>query len=274
MNFLVFQLHAPLAAWGEPAVGEFRPSANEPSESALQGLLGAALGVDRNDGDAHCALAQGYGYAVGTLARRNAWGEHRSSSLLRDYHTAQTVSANKFKKAPHRTRRDELAFAKSDLNTILSTREYRQDGAWLVAVWAQQPDARWSLAELQSHLQRPVFTLYLGRKCCPPSAPLVPKMIEAGNATEALQTYWAEQQVHLAKHRETLKQKKAWDLFSASENLLPDSRLERVCSQDAAQLPTQPAQAFRVSRKDRVLSRSHWQFGDRTQHVALLAEEG
>ena len=49
METLVFQLHAPLSSWGEAAVGEYRPSAEYPSQSAIHGLLGAALGVDRAD---------------------------------------------------------------------------------------------------------------------------------------------------------------------------------------------------------------------------------
>ena len=43
MDYLVFQLQAPLAAWGEPAVGEYRGSAAHPGESALLGLLAAPL---------------------------------------------------------------------------------------------------------------------------------------------------------------------------------------------------------------------------------------
>ena len=49
METLIFQLEAPLSSWGEVAVGEYRPSAEYPSQSAVQGLLGAALGLDRDD---------------------------------------------------------------------------------------------------------------------------------------------------------------------------------------------------------------------------------
>ncbi|HLD44337.1 MAG TPA: CRISPR-associated protein Cas5, partial [bacterium] len=49
MDYLVFQLRAPLSAWGETAVGEYRPTSNYPSNSALLGLLAAALGIDRED---------------------------------------------------------------------------------------------------------------------------------------------------------------------------------------------------------------------------------
>ena len=129
MDFLVFQLHAPLAAWGDTAVGEYRGSLTWPGESALIGLLGAALGIRRDEEAAHAALRQGYRYAVGVVAQ---------GTLLRDYHTAQVPGRADLKKRPHRTRRDELAVPKPALNTVLSTRDYRQDGAWRVAIQEAQ----------------------------------------------------------------------------------------------------------------------------------------
>lgn len=110
MDYLVFQLQAPLSSWGEPAVGEFRGTAEHPSQSALIGLLGAALGVVRSDEAAHAALRDGYGFAVGLQSPGN---------LLRDYHTAQVPPRTALKGRPHATRRDELAVPKPELGTIL-----------------------------------------------------------------------------------------------------------------------------------------------------------
>ena len=56
MKFLVFQLQAPLSSWGDTAVGEYRGSYEHPGESALIGLLGAALGIRREDEAAHTIL--------------------------------------------------------------------------------------------------------------------------------------------------------------------------------------------------------------------------
>ena len=80
MPFLLFQLQANLAAWGDVAVGEFRGSRDQPGASALVGLLGAALGVRREDEAAHATLRDGYCFAVGLVS---------AGQLLRDYHTAQ-----------------------------------------------------------------------------------------------------------------------------------------------------------------------------------------
>ena len=179
MDYLVFQLQAPLSAWGETAVGEFRPTANYPSESALLGLLAAALGIRREEEDAHAALRKGYGFAIGVLS---------AGRLLRDYHTAQVPGRVSLKNRPHNSRRDELNVPKDELNTILSTRDYRQDAASVVAVQVRD-GAPYALSDVAQALVKPRFTLYLGRKACPPALPLNPQIIAAENALTALQAY-------------------------------------------------------------------------------------
>ncbi len=235
MQFLVFQLQAALASWGDVAVGEYRGSREHPGASALVGLLGAALGVRRDDEAGHAALRDGYAFAVGTVA---------AGDLLRDYHTAQVPGRSDLKGRPHRTRRDELAVPKRDLHTILSTRDYRQGGAWAVAVQAL-PGAPHSLNALVHSLHQPRFVLYLGRKCCPPAAPLAPLVAEAASAHAALVAYLAAAQ--------------------------PPAALRSLAWADGVEAGL-PAH-LSVLRKDRLIRRRGWQFGDRTEHIALLAED-
>ena len=235
MQFLLFQLQAPLASWGDVAVGQFRGSRDAPGNAALVGLLGAALGVLRSDESAHAAMRDGYGFAVGTVA---------AGQLLRDYHTAQVPGRSDLKDRPHRTRRDELNVPKHKLNTILSTRDYRQNAAWAVAVQAL-PGAPHSLGELVQALREPRFVLYLGRKCCPPAAPLAPQLLEADSAHAALVAYLA-----------------------AAD---PPATLRSLAWADgvAAGLPAH----LSMPRKDRLIRRHGWQFGDRNENLALLTDE-
>ena len=179
MDTLVFQLQAPMAAWGEPAVGEFRGSANHPGESALLGLLAAALGVVRDDEPALHALQAGYKFAVGIQS---------TGTLLRDYHTAQVPGRSTLKGRPHATRADELAVPRHELNTILSTRDYRQGASCLVAVQAR-PGAPRSLGELAGALNAPRFVLYLGRKACPLAAPMCPQVVSGESVLSAFAQY-------------------------------------------------------------------------------------
>lgn len=241
MEYLIFQLQAPLSAWGETAVGEYRPSANYPGESALLGLLAAALGIEREDEAAHLALRDHYGFAVGVQS---------AGRLLRDYHTAQVPGRVSLKHRPHNTRRDEINIPKDELKTILSTRDYRQDAACLVAV---QPgdSAPYSLDTLSQALQKPRYVLYLGRKACPPALPLWPRVLEANSALEALEKY-RRQLISLAG--DTAVQK--------LERLVWGSGINPGVQED-----------IQVVRKDNLLSRQHWQFGDRQEHVAFLGGE-
>jgi CRISPR system Cascade subunit CasD len=235
MQFLLFQLHAPLAAWGDVAVGTYRGTREHPGASALVGLLGAALGLKRDDEAAHAALRDSCAFAVGTVD---------AGTLLRDYHTAQVPGRSELKGRPHRTRRDELSLPRQDLNTILSARDYRQGGIWVVAAQAL-PGAAYSLDALAQALRQPRFVLYLGRKCCPPAAPLAPQVIPADSAHAALTAYLA-----------------------AAD---PPARLASLAWADgvAAGLPPH----LSVPRKDRLIRRGSWRFGDRTEHMALLQAE-
>lgn len=235
MQFLVFQLQAPLAAWGDVAVGQARVSSDRPGHSALLGLLAAALGVERGDEPAQAALRDGYGFAVGTLD---------GGALLRDYHTAQVPGRSDLKGRPHRTRADELALPRHALNTILSTRDYRQGGAWVVAA-QPLPGPPHSLEALAQALRRPRFVLYLGRKSCPPAAPLAPRVVEAASAHAALLDYLAQVQ--------------------------PEARLGSLSWADGVQAGLPPT--LTVPRRDRPVRRRGWLFGERTEHLALLAAD-
>lgn len=165
-EYLVFQLYAPLASWGEEAVGEIRHSATVPGRSSLLGLLAAALGIRRDEEERLNEFNQHYHLAVHARASRDRW--------LRDYHTVSAPRENK--KYRYYSRRDELTLAPDEVGTLISQREYRCDGYWHVALNVTH-GAPYSLSELQKALQSPHFPLYLGRKSCPLALPLAPRII-------------------------------------------------------------------------------------------------
>lgn len=251
MPLLVFQLQAPLASWGVTAVGEYRGSDSYPGESALVGLLAAALGIRRDQEAQHSRLARGYGFAVGVLS---------GGRLLRDYHTAQVPGRAALKGRPHFTRRDELRMEKDDLNTILSSRDYRQDASCLVAI-QQRDSAPYPLAELASALEKPRFVLYLGRKSCPPSAPLRPRVLEAASAREAFERYLADFAAVIDSHKDQYGRLPVAALGKLDRLVWGDGITSGV---DQPSLTT--------TRKDRLISRRNWQFGDRTEYIAFLQE--
>lgn len=170
-EWLLITLAAPLASFGERAGNARRGSADRPTRSALLGLLGAALGIDR--ADARCQAALAAGYAVATRAIR-------PGAILRDYHTFQSLPAA----AGHAGTRAEALLRRDRLETSVTTREYRSDVVFDAGIRARD-GARWSLAELLDALRRPHYTLQLGRRSCPLAWPLDPAVVEADNVIAA-----------------------------------------------------------------------------------------
>jgi CRISPR system Cascade subunit CasD len=240
MDYLMFRLYGPLAAWGSIAVGQERPSDAHPSKSALLGLLAAAMGIRRSERERHQRLAAAYGFAV----RVNA-----SGTLLRDYHTAQVPPERRHVR--HYTRRDELQA--EALNTILSSRDYRCDALYTVALWVQDEAARpYALDELAEGLQRPRFTLYLGRKSCPLALPLQVCRLSATHLEAAFQTVSFQDGEDL----------EALQLMESSL-MYWEADLSGV---DAGGL--EPVQT--ITRRDQPLDRQRWQFATRREHQAWM----
>ncbi len=232
-DYLVFQLHAPLAAWGGQAVGQERPSDDHPSRSALLGLLAAALGITRDQEEAHERLRDTCRFGVKVFSPGLA---------LRDFHTIQ-VPPEARKQQHLQTRRDELREPK--VGTMLSFRSYRQDALCLAAVLSS--DADYSVERLADALLEPVFPLYLGRKSCPPATPLNPEVIPTPELRSALDRYCI---APVLACLQTGESRYYWE-----EGMNAGMRHD-----------------YRARRHDQPLSRRRWQFAPRDEYVFLGGE--
>ena len=96
-DFVIFTLAAPMGAFADLAGHERRHSGTWPARSAVLGLVGAALGVRRDDVAGQKKLSR-WRIAVSVLSRGVAF---------RDFHTVQTVPTARIKRPA--TRRDALA---------------------------------------------------------------------------------------------------------------------------------------------------------------------
>ena len=112
---LVFLLSAPMASFGSYAGHERRGSGLVPMRSAILGLVGAAIGIDRTDVEGQADL-RAYSVAVQAF---------QSSTPLRDYHTVQTVPTAKARRPA--SRRQALERAGRVSNTVITMRDYRCD---------------------------------------------------------------------------------------------------------------------------------------------------
>ncbi|POF62908.1 type I-E CRISPR-associated protein Cas5/CasD [Novacetimonas maltaceti] len=250
-QFLTFAMVGPMASFGTLAVGERRGGGDRPARSAIVGLMGACLGITRDDADAQDALATGYGIAV--LC-------HAPGRLMTDYHTTQSAPSRRNWRPETRAR--ELA-GEGDLATILSRRDYRM-GSWhLGAVWARHATPRWGLDALRQAMEAPVFTPSLGRKSCPPGLPLAPQVVEGDSAMAVL---LARQETG-PESRVRMRHGLLRDQFAGH-----GGRAETLVVLDAADVAEHGA-GHRVLRRemqrDQPLSRTCWQFGLREE--ALLA---
>ncbi len=165
---LVFTLVAPMGAFGDLAGHEQRGSASWPGRSAILGLIGAGLGIRRDDvaGQKYLNI---WHMAVSVL---------HQGMVLNDFHTVQTVPSARIKRPA--TRADALNALTHADNGLITRRSYRMDCAFGVALWGG--DA----ARLEAALKAPHFVPYLGRKNCPLSAPMAPKCLNAEGPVEAL----------------------------------------------------------------------------------------
>lgn len=165
-EFLVFGLTASLGAMGELAGHERRGGLIWPARSAIIGLMGAALGIDR-DGD-----------FTGLDALELSVAIFDSGSPLRDFHTIQSVPSATVKNP--NSRPEALLTAGQDVATSITLRDYRAGVFYGVAVWGGD------LPPLVAALKQPHYTLYLGRKSCPLAAPLGAKLVRADSTEDAL----------------------------------------------------------------------------------------
>lgn len=239
---VLFRLEAPLAAFGDLAVGERRGSHRRPAHSALAGLVAAALGLGRDSLGLE-ALADGVRFAV----RTDSLG-----SPLADFHTAQTPPQKRGR--TYATRRKELA-AKNDLGTIISRRDYWSDAAFTVLLWPVN-SLTYTPRAIADALNRPAFIPFVGRRACPLGAPVAAMVIPADTIKDAFAVYDAK-----------LNELRATGGLAA---LTPGNEV----AFDAAFTPQQ-AEGLTTSRtetrRDRLINRQRWQFGLRDERLGTLS---
>jgi CRISPR system Cascade subunit CasD len=235
-QYLVFQLHGPMASWGVDAPGEVRHSHELPSRSALLGLLAAAMGIRRDEEARINEFNLHYSFVL-CASRAPRWS--------RDYHTVQMPK--EVRKARYYSRREELQSPEL-LSTLISRRDYYTDAWWLVAV-TTTPEAPYSLEQLRDALLHPTFSLYLGRKSHPLSLPLSPLLLE-GSAPEVFNNAYGHYR----------------DIFKKLKIRLAELQPECWWEGDHDGLVANKI----LRRRDRPLSRQQWQFDERTVSQGTL----
>jgi len=137
MSTLLIRLAGPMQAWGASSRFTRRETRREPTKSGVLGLLAAARGMRRTDELEELAQLS-FGVRV-----------DQPGSLIRDFQVARSLDGRQ--------------------SMPLSYRYYLGDAVFVAAV-----EGDTGLVEgLAESLEHPTFPLYLGRRSCPPSLPLL-----------------------------------------------------------------------------------------------------
>jgi len=158
--WLALWLDAPLQSWGFESRFERRHTAMFPTKSGVLGLVLAAMGVPKGldrERDTLAAFA-GPGMVCARIPRRNQRRKNQPLPVRRltDYHTILgTRTADNPK-----PRKDD---------TVQSWRDYLMDARFGVLL----PGKSATVEEAARALINPIWGVWLGRKSCPPAAPLL-----------------------------------------------------------------------------------------------------
>ncbi len=133
------------------------PTNEVPTWSAIVGMIGAAIGLNRDD---DCLPDIARDYAMGI--RVHAYGFKHA-----DYHTVKSMSIRMAEITHPRTRLHELTPESLEVvNTSITRREYMYSADYQVYLVQLNPDSRWALPEMLVALRYPVYPLYAGRRSC------------------------------------------------------------------------------------------------------------
>lgn len=181
-SYLILKLQGAMQAWGSHTYEDYRPSLIFPTRSAVVGLLGACLGLERERLQALKALNDSFEFGLIVLAHprlveqrhftkeKNLKPRTVTLHKMTDYHTVLDA-----RRADGGQRND----------AIVSRREYLCDAEFTLAL-SFKDQAEYSLDAVVQAVKKPYYTPYLGRRSCPLQRPLFDSIVNADTAERAL----------------------------------------------------------------------------------------
>lgn len=163
---LTLRLEGPLQSWGTTGRYNRRSTELLPSRSAVMGLICAAMGLERGSAAERDWLDRCTRLRMTAVAVPRLRGDRELAvRRLEDYHVVQdTPKAGGGIKDTHITRR-----------------QYLTDATFCVFLTGD----RTVLEQAAEALQDPVWGLWLGRKCCIPSAPVFAGLFDTMEEAES-----------------------------------------------------------------------------------------
>ena len=173
-HWLILDLCAPLMAFGGVAIDHVGPTRDFPAASMLTGLFGNALGWQWSDWRVHQSLQDRLVFAARIDQEGRLVTDNQNAKLEKNDRGWTTSGKPEGRDgasydAPHRRRRDYFA-----------------DARLTVVLRLTDADRAPTLNDLAEALNRPARPLFIGRKPCIPTRPLVAGWTTADKAHAAL----------------------------------------------------------------------------------------
>lgn len=165
MDALILRFDAPLMSFGGVMVDQHNVTDRFPGLSLFAGLLANALGWRHCDGER-------IGRLQGRLLLASRWDIPGES--LEDYHTVDLGQPKMREKGwTSRGEPEHRDGGDAKFGTHQRYRHYWANGVLTAALAVNDADETPTLDELEATLKRPTRPLFLGRKSCLPSAPIL-----------------------------------------------------------------------------------------------------
>ncbi|HUW33652.1 MAG TPA: type I-E CRISPR-associated protein Cas5/CasD [Planctomycetota bacterium] len=222
-NTLFLRLEGPLQSWGDTSKFVIRRSMDAPTKSGVLGLLCCAMGLSRpavsrepiEDAElrqlGEKLIEQDPPHTVLQLLNTMTMGVRidRPGTRWWDYHTVGAGIGMLTAEGRVKT---------GAKGTLISRREYLCDASFLVALRGDEK----LIQCVRSALENPKWPLYLGRRSCPPSLPVLAKAREGEN--------WTNRGVY-TNHRDALS-KVPWHPRTEHETPRRDGQRAKTISLD------------------------------------------
>ena len=171
MRHLALYLRAPLQSWGASSKFGDRGTIDAPTRSGLLGLIAAACGIDKNDEVRDREwLARAAKLSLTILA-------FRRGDRMTDYHT---VGGGFDKDNPWQKRMIPATADGKPRGTDLTHRDYLTDSVFGVVISGDDG----LVAEMAEGLANPVWGVWLGRKSCIPTEPILVGVFDSDEAAQ------------------------------------------------------------------------------------------
>ena len=165
---ILLRLEAPMQSWGDGSRFQLRRTADAPTKSGVLGLILCASGTSRSDAGPLLAELRSLRFGVRV---------DRPGTRGWDYHTAGAGYGINSAEG-----KVKVTGTTGDPETLLSRREYLFDASF-VAGFAGTPA---TIDRIAAWLMEPVWTVFLGRKCCVPTLPVLERVVRGTALLDAL----------------------------------------------------------------------------------------